>query len=379
MLYLAEAGLSAARIGLILSLTLVGDTAISLWITTSADRAGRRRMLVIGSCLVAMAGAVFARTMDFWLLLTAATIGVISPSGGEVGPFLPIEQAALSQLVPAEDRTRVFAWYNLTGALATATGSLVGGAMVDLLRMAGSSRLESLRAVIHLYTILGLVLAGLFLFLTPAIEVEHVSKPSSGARNRIGLHQSRRMVFKLSSLFALDAFGGGFIVQSIAAYWFHVRFGVSASTIGAVYFGANLLAALSALAVVPIARRFGLLQTMVFTHIPSNVLLILVPLMPTLPLAVGVLLLRFSISQMDVPTRQAYTVAVVHPDERSAASGITGVARTAGAAISPSISSVLVATPALMGAPFVLAGALKLAYDITLWISFKATRPARDA
>ena len=194
----------------------------------------------------------------------------------------------------------------------------------------------------------------------------------------LGLHKSKSVVFKLSSLFALDAFGGGFIVQSIAVYWFHVRFGVSASTLGAIFFGANLLAGVSALAAVSLARRIGLIQTMVFTHIPSNLLLILVPLMPNLWLAITVLLLRFSISQMDVPTRQSYTMAVVDPDERSAASGITGVARTAGAALSPSLAGMLLAVPALMSVPFFLSGGLKIVYDLLLYRSFKSLKPVEE-
>lgn len=191
----------------------------------------------------------------------------------------------------------------------------------------------------------------------------------------LGLHRSRRVVFKLSSLFALDAFGGGFVVQSMAVYWFHLRFGVEGTTLGAIFFSANILAGISAFIAVWLARRIGLIPTMVVTHIPSNVLLILVPLMPTLPLAVTVLLLRFSISQMDVPTRQSYVMAVVEPDERSAASGVTGVARTAGAAISPAIAGMLLSVPALIGVPFLLAGSIKLTYDLLLWRGFRALGP----
>ncbi len=373
VLYLAQIGLSDRQIGLLLTLTLAGDTAISLWITTTADRVGRKKMLLIGAFLLVVAGIVFGLTRQYWLLLLAATVGVISPSGNEVGPFLSIEQAALSQIVPGRDRTTVFAWYHLLGALATALGALVGGGAVDLLQRAGWAPLDSFRAIIGGYTVLGVGLAGLFLLLTPAIET-----PSAGRLAEpvfLGLHRSRRVVFRLSSLFALDAFAGGFVVQSIAAYWFHVRFGASPSTLGAIFFGANLLAAVSALAAVPLARRIGLIHTMVFTHLPSNVLLMLVPLMPTLPLAITMLLLRFSISQMDVPTRQAYTMAVVDPDERAAASGITGVARTAGAAVSPSLAGVLLAVPTLISAPFFLAGGLKVIYDVLLWRSFRAVAP----
>ncbi len=374
VLYLAAAGLTTVQIGLLLTLTLAGDTVISLAITTRADRIGRRRMLLAGAALMVLAGGVFALTRSFWLLLAAATIGVISPSGNEVGPFLSVEQAALSETVPHEHRTKAFAWYMLVGSFCTAADAFTGGGVVDLLQRRGWSVVGSYRAVIWGYAGVGVVLAALFLLLTNAVEPRRGERVPAGPV-LLGLHKSRRVVFKLSSLFALDAFGGGFVVQSIAAYWFHLRYGASPATLGAIFFGANVLAGVSALAVVPLARRIGLLRTMVFTHMPSNVLLVLVPLMPNLPLAVAVLLLRFSISQMDVPTRQSYTMAVVDPDERSAAAGITGVARTAGAAISPSLAGMLLAVPALANVPFFFAGGLKLVYDVVLYRSFRAILP----
>jgi MFS family permease len=372
VLYLAQLGFTDPQIGLLLTLTLAGDAAVSLWITTTADGVGRKKMLVIGAVLLVGAGIVFGSTSHYGLLLLAATVGVISPSGNEVGPFLSIEQAALSQIVPGHERTATFAWYHLLGALSTAFGALVGGGIVDLLQRRGWPAIDGFRVVIGGYAAVGLGLGALFLFLTPAIEVPRAERHHRHTQARLGLHTSRAVVFKLSSLFALDAFAGGFVVQSIAAYWFYVRFHVPASTLGEIFFGANVLAALSALAAVPLARRIGLIPTMVFTHIPSNVLLMLVPLMPTLPLAVTMLLLRFAISQMDVPTRQSYLMAVVDPDERSAASGITGVARTAGAAVSPSLAGVLLAIPSLAGVPFLLAGGLKVVYDLLLWRSFRA-------
>ena len=185
-------------------------------------------------------------------------------------------------------------------------------------------------------------------------------------------------MLKLSALFALDSFGGGFVVQSFAAYWFHLRFGVDPKTLGTLFFAANVLAGVSALAASTLANRIGLVNTMVVTHLPSNVLLILIPLMPTLPLAMLVLLLRFSISQMDVPTRQSYTMAVVAPEERAAASGITGVARTTGAAVSPVFAGLLFASPALMNVPFFLAGGLKIVYDLLLFRAFRAVKPPEE-
>jgi hypothetical protein len=230
------------------------------------------------------------------------------------------------------------------------------------------------------YGVAGLLLAFLFSRLTPAVEVPSRDQPlpAGGPPSRLGLHRSRGTVYRLAALFALDAFGGGFVMQGVVAYWFHVRFGADPATIGAIFFGANLLAACSALAAAWVARRVGLLKAMVFTHLPSNVLLLLVPLMPDLGLAVTVLLLRFSISQMDVPTRQSYTVAVVSPDERSAASGVTGVARSLGSAVSPMLATALIGVPSLAGVPFLLAGGIKIVYDLLLYRRFAAVRPPEE-
>jgi len=367
-LYLHEAGLTGAQIGLLFTLTLAGDAGISLWITTTADRIGRKKMLLLGAGLMILAGVVFSLTGDPVLLMTAAIIGVISPSGNEIGPFLSLEQAALSQLLPSEQRTKAFAWYNLAGSLATACGALAGGFLSQGLRNAGFSELASYKAVILGYAACGMVLFLFFLFLSSSVEIAETVP----ARDRVlGLHKSKGVVMKLSALFALDAFAGGFVIQSMVAYWFHIKFGIDAGILGSIFFGANILAGVSALLAVRIASRIGLINTMVFTHIPSNILLCLVPFMPDLSLAITVLLLRFSISQMDVPTRQSYTMAVVAPDERSAASGVTGIARSIGAAISPALSGVFLAYPALLSAPFLVAGGLKIVYDLLLYRSFK--------
>jgi MFS family permease len=377
MLYLSRIGLSNTRIGLLLTLTLVGDTAVSLWLTTRADRLGRRRMLVVGAVLMIFAGIVFATSGNFFLLLIAATIGVISPSGNEVGPFLSVEQASLCHVVPSRHRTEVLAWYALIGSLATASGALTGGLLTQALLRALSTPLMAYRIVVGAYAFLGLLLAILFTRLSPRVEV-HVGRDNNEASSvpmRWGLGRSHRVVLKLSALFALDAFGGGFIIQSIAAYWFHVRFGIDLAALGGIFFTANLLAGASALVAAWVASKIGLINTMVFTHLPSNVLLILVPLMPTAPLAILLLLLRFSISQMDVPTRQSYTMAVVQPDERSAAAGITGVARTTGAAVSPALAGLLLSHAALLNAPFLLAGGLKIIYDLLLYRSFATLHP----
>jgi len=376
VLYLIALGISGAMVGAILTLTLVGDAAISLWLTTHADRLGRRRILVAGAALMLLAGIVFAFARDPWILLLAATIGVISPSGNEVGPFLAVEQASLSQTLPDRDRTRVFGWYNLAGSLATATGALAAGIIAQLLQGSGASEIDSYRVIVVGYAVIGIGLAGLFWRVSDAVEVPLAGRTT--VATRLGLHRSRGIVLRLAALFSLDAFAGGFVMQSLIAYWFHQRFGADPAVLGAIFFGANILAGISALAAARLAARIGLINTMVFTHLPSNVLLILVPLMPTLPLAVGVLLARFAISQMDVPTRQSYTMAVVDPDERSAAAGVTGIARSLGAAVSPSLATPLLQNVPLAGLPFVIAGGLKIVYDLLVLRAFSAVRPPEE-
>jgi MFS family permease len=356
VLHLSAIGFDETEIGLLLALTLIGDTLLSLYLTTRADLLGRRRVLMASAVLIAVSGAVFALTGNFFALLAAATVGVISPSGHEVGPFLAIEQVALAQTADHARRTWLFAWYNVAGSLATALGALCGGYLV------------SFRANFVGYAMVGAVL--LVLFFALSSRVERDDKPA-GPEPIAG---TSKIVAKLSALFALDSFAGGFIVQSLLAWWFHLRFGLDVDALGRLFFFANLIAGFSSLAAARIAARFGLLRTMVFTHLPSNVLLILVPLMPNVELAIAVLLTRFTISQMDVPTRQSYVMAVVPPHQRSAAAGITGVARTIGAALAPLVATPLVATASVASLPFFIAGGLKIVYDLALLQSFRRVK-----
>ena len=379
--YLIGLGLSASQTGLLLTLTLAGDTVISLYLTTRADRLGRRRMLIVGAILMAAAGLAFACTKNLVLLIIAGTIGVISPSGNEVGPFLSIEQAALSHVVPNRSRTEVFAWYTLAGSLATAMGALFAGMITRVLQKTSMAPVGMYRVVVVLYALVAVLLSGLFLQLSSAAESrtpEEASAQPKTMKSFFGIGRSHRVVVKLSSLFALDSFAGGFVVQSFAAYWFYLRFGVNPATLGVIFFWANIFAGISALLAARLAARWGLINTMVVTHLPSNILLILVPLMPTLGLAVMVLLVRFSISQMDVPTRQSYLMAVVSKEERSAAAGIAGVARTTGAAISPLFVGFMFARPFWINAPFFFAGTLKILYDLLLYKEFVALRPPEE-
>jgi len=379
VLYLEAIGFNGAEVGLLLGLTLLGDAAISLLLTTRADRFGRRRTLFLGSLLMVGAGVVFAGSSAFPVLLVAATLGVLSPSGNEVGPFLAIEQASLSQLVDARGRTLLFARYQVVGSVATACGSLAAGAVTQAALDAGFLPADSFRVVIIGYAVVGVAMAFVFPLLSRAVEVPAAAVPGvARPTTRLGLHKSRGIVARLSALFALDAFGGGFVMQGFIAFWLTAQFGADPAQVGAILFAANILAAVSALAAGPLAARFGLIRTMVFTHLPSNVLLILVPFMPTLELAVALLLIRFSISQMDVPTRQSYTIAVVDPDERSAAAGVTGIARSLGVAASPLIAGPLYLSTAFTGSPFVIGGSIKIVYDLLLYRAFSSVPPPEE-
>jgi len=374
VIYLKSIGLSQDQVGWLLALTLVGDAVISLGISLIADTVGRKYMLRVGALLMVFAGILFAFTDNFAFLLLAAVIGVISPSGNEVGPFLAIEQASLSHLVGDDKRTGVFAWYNLLGFCATALGALMVGVFFKTLTGLRLDVLTSYKIIVLIYGVLGLVLWFLFGRLSGKIEVNAQEKPLNFTEllnSRLGIHQSLPLVLQLSSLFALDAFAGGFIMQSLLAYWFHVRFGADIAVLGVLFFGANLFAGVSSLLAVRLARRIGLINTMVFTHLPSNVLLVLVVFMPNLTWAGIVFLLRCTISQMDVPARQAYLMAVVAPSERSAAGGIANVARTLGASFAPLLALPLLGTPTLAGIPIILAGGLKIIYDLLLFYNFK--------
>ena len=376
-LYLVETGLTVEQAGLIFAFTLAGDAGITLLLTTHADRFGRKRTLLLGALLMIGAGIVFLLTQNIVILIVAAIIGVISPSGNEIGPFLSVEQASLSQLIADEKRTQVFAWYNLVGSFATAAGAAMGGWLAHTLQAGGMSTVDSYRVVLEGYSVGGGVLFILFLTLSSAIEVKAITQQ----KTTLGLHRSREVVLRLSALFAMDAFAGGLIVQSLLVYWFQRKFGVDVELLGRIFAGANVLAGISALLAVPLSKRFGLINTMVFTHIPSNILLMLIPFMPSLPFAIGLLFLRFSISQMDVPTRQSYTMAVVAPDERSAAAGVTAIARSVGASISPMLAGLFYGSPMLMLAsvPIILCGGIKITYDLLLFRAFRTVKPPEES
>ncbi len=370
-LYLAGQGLGTAAIGGVFTAALAGGAAMTIVFTSLSGRLGRRRVLEVAALLMALAGVAFLLTSNVVLLSLAAVVGTISPSGKEVGPFLSLEQAILPQTTGDDRRTSLFAAYNLVGALSGAFGALAAA----LPRLAGLSLGAGFHVLLGAYAATAVVLLLLYTRLSPKAEVARdVAGPGVGI---LGVRHSHGIIFKLAALFAVDSFAGGFVVQGLVAYWFHQRYGTDVAGLSAIFFGVNLCAALSFLAAPPLARRFGLLNTMVFTHLPSNVMLILVPLLPSAGAAIAMLLCRGLLSQMDVPTRQSYTMAVVAPTERAAAAGITSVARSAAAAAAPAFAGATLAVPAL-GLPFLIAGGLKVAYDLAVLATFRRLRPPEE-
>eukprot|EP00741_Cyanophora_paradoxa_P017227 tig00020961_g16639.t1 len=412
VLYLKEVGLSPQAIGALFTLTFIGDSFLSLGITGVADRVGRRKMLMLGGSLVVLSGLVFAYARDKMLVLTlAAVFGVISPGGQDIGPFQPIEHSAISQLVRNRDRTKLLAWYSLIGSLCAAAGSLIGGATAKHLIFTSAWAAEkAYRTCIIAYGILGGGLAVLASRMSPKVELkaEHaalqkqqreereaerqastsdhapgiagfIQRAKAFLKSQWALPKSGNVVLKLCSLYAIDAFGAGFILQSVVSDWFHVRWGADPGVLGRILCGANLMGGLSALAAAPLANRIGLVRCMVFTHLPSNVFLLLVPLMPSMKLAIAMLLMRYSISQMDAPTRSSYTVAVCHPSERTAAAGLANISRTLGASMSPFVAGMLFGrTTKLMDIPWFLAGSLMILYDLLLLYNFRSIRPPEE-
>jgi MFS family permease len=369
--YLKETGVSPWMAGLILTAALLGSAGLTLLLASRADHFGRKRTLELSTGLMVLSGLVFAAAPGPWGLFLAALTGTVSATSGEVGPFETVEQAILPQITAARDRNRLFGWYHTLGALAVAVGSLAAGLPDWGQSILGISVLAGYRGVFVLYAVLAVVSLVLISRLTVRVEPVSASEaqPAAGFR----LHKSRSVVRRLTALFAIDALGGGFVIQSFLVYWFSLRFGLTPAELGPLFFGVNALKALSYPLAVWLANRIGLINTMVITHLPSNVLLIGIALAPDLRLAVILLLARHLLAQMDVPARSSYVVAVVEPDERTAAAGITGVVRPLAQSISPMIAG-LALHWAGFGLPFFLAGGLKIIYDLSLYASFRGLR-----
>jgi MFS family permease len=369
-LHLTTLGFDGFQIGAIATATLLGSAALTLFVGLVAYRLGRQLLLLRASLLMVATGLGFAFFHAFWPLVVVAFVGTLNPSSGDVSVFLPTEQALLPQTVSASQRTALFARYSLVGSLVAAIGALTAGLpqlVADATRL---SLRQALDGMFLVYAGLGLVALLLYRGLSTAIE--------PGAEAAVApLTTSKSMVYKLAALFSLDSFGGGFVVQSLLALWLFQRFHLSVATAGVIFFWTGVLSAFSALAAVRIANRIGLLNTAVFTHLPSNLFLILTPFMPTVELAVAMLLLRSALSQMDVPTRTSYVMAVVSPAERPAAASVTSVPRSLAAAVSPLISGWLLSL-SLFGWPLVVGGVLKGIYDVLLLMMFKTVRPPEE-
>ena len=370
--YLDRLGLDPTHIGIVLAAAIGGSAAMTIVWSLLADRYGRRRTVATMAVLMAVGGLVFGLADSFAILLVAAFTGTISATSSEIGVFQTVDQAMLPQTAPDERRTWLFSIYNTVATFAGALGALFA-ASASVFAGLGLVGADAYRPLFVLYAGIGAANLLLFLGLSDGIEVARVH----GERRFIGIHRSAGKVAKLSALFGLDAFAGALVVQSLVAYWFYLRWGLVPEQLALVFFAVNVLSGLSLLAAGWLSARIGLLNTMVFTHLPSNLLLVLMPFAPTAPLAVALFLLRMSISQMDVPTRQSYTMAVVDPDERTATAGLTNVARSAASTMSPVLTGLAFAAGAL-GLPFIVAGGLKIAYDGLVFLTFRNVRPPEE-
>src|SRR5438105_7050351 len=370
-IYLVELGFSALAVGAIVTSTLIGTALLTLCVCLIANRYSRRRLLLAAAGLMAATGAGFAAMTDFWPLLVIAFVGTMNPTSGDASIFVPLEQTVLTQTVEARQRTALFARYSVIGSLAGALGVLAAS-FPDLATVwTGWTRATSMQFMFALYAALGVVAMLLYRPLSPAIEMAS-EVPTAP------LQQSRRLVYGLAALFGMDSFGTGFLVQSLLALWLYQSFQISVTTAAAILFWSGVCSAISYLVAVPIAKRIGLINTMVFTHLPSNLFLILIPFAPDLATAVALLLARSALSQMDVPTRASYVMAVVAPEERPAAASITAVPKTFAWAAGSIISGYLL-TLSAFGWPLVVGGVVKAVYDILLLVNFRKVRPPEEA
>jgi MFS family permease len=376
-LYLARRGFSASEIGAVFTATLVEDAVLTMLLSTLAARVGPIRIMLMTAPLIALGGLLLALAEARWLLILGAVLGTLSPNGQDAGPFAPMEQALLPGVVPSGALLRVFGWYNVFGLLPAALGAAAAGTFLGIATVAGLTELEAERALFLAYAAAGVILTLLYALLAALAPAGKAPVPVTPP-GRLGLGRSRSAVLQLVGLQALDALAGGFIIQSLLAYWMHLRFGVGPEALGALFFGTNLLSAVSFLVATRVAERVGLLNTMVFTHLPSNLLLMLVPFCPSFGMAAAVLLARHALSQMDVPTRQAFIVALVAPEERPAASGLSASARSLAQACAPLVSGLTMAAAATP-LPFLLAGGLKIVYDLALFIRFRSVPLANSA
>jgi len=366
--YLSAIGLNPIEIGLVATASLLGTAVFTLLISLIAPRHDLRNMVLLGAALMVLTGVAFPRFEHAALIAGVAFIGTINPSTGDIGVLVPLEHALLARSIADAERTRAFARYSLIGALSMAAGALAAG-MTDILVAWGFSQLAAFKLMFYLYAVLGLMAAAVYRRLPRS--------PAEPSRPVAPLGPSRHVVYKLAALFSLDAFAGGFIVQSLLALWLFEKFDMSVAAASLFFFWSGVLSAFSYPVAAWLAGRIGLINTMVYTHIPSSICLILAAFSPSLALTLGLLLVRSALSQMDVPTRTSYVMAVVTPAERPAAASVTAVPRSLASAISPAIAGGLLMT-AFSGLPPVVCGALKIGYDLALLYSFRHIKPPEE-
>ena len=369
--YLLEIGFNPFQIGVVATAALLGSAATTLVVGFLAPRYDLRTLLLACAALMVVTGIAIPSVQHLAFIAVVAFIGTINPTTGDIGVHVPLEQAALAHRASDKERTHVFARYSLIGALSIAGGALAAGAP-DLLVSFGAGKIGALQAMFYAYAALGLVGAWFYSRL-PRAEVKEETAPQATA-----LGPSRRTVYKLAALFSLDSFAGGFTVQSLMALWLFERFDLSLAAASAFFFWSNVLTAFSYPVAARLGRRFGLVNTMVFTHIPSSVCLILAAFSPNLTVVLALLLVRSALSQMDVPTRTSYVMAVVTPAERTAAASMTAVPRSLASAVSPALSGALLST-AFAGLPLIICGVLKIVYDLSLLFSFRHIKPPEES
>jgi MFS family permease len=365
--YLTAIGYDAIGIGIVAAASLLGSAVLTLAVGLIAPRHDLRNLLLLAAGVMVATGLAFPAFAHIVLIATVAFIGTINPSAGDIGVFVPLEHAMLARGAPDHERTAVFARYSLIGALSAAAGAL-GAAIPDVVASAGIGRIAAFHLMFYAYALLGLMAAILYCRLPHQVGETRHSAP---------LGPSRAVVYRLAALFSLDAFAGGFIVQSLLALWLFQRFDLSLSAAGSFFFWSSVLTAFSYPVAARLSKRIGLVNTMVFTHIPSSVCLILAAFASDLWVVMALLLVRSALSQMDVPTRTSYVMAVVTPAERTAAASVTAVPRSLASSLSPALAGVLLAT-SFSGLPLVICGGLKIIYDLSLLVSFRHIKPPEE-